>query len=69
MNDYNPFLECEAYVSEHGTGWGIRSKYWNIPAQNEGIANRIAEIIRCAYKAGREDAQDEIKKVLGINCD
>jgi hypothetical protein len=65
----NPFLECEAYVSEHGTGWGVRSKYWNIPAQNEGIANRIAEIIRCAYKAGRKDTQDEIKKTLGINCD
>lgn len=69
MSEYNPFLECEAFSSEHGTGWGVRSKYWNIPAQNEGIANRIAELIQYAYKAGREDTQDEIKKALGINCD
>jgi hypothetical protein len=68
MSEYNPFLECEAYVSEHGTGCGVRSKYWNIPAQNEGVANRIVELIQYAYKAGREDTQDEIKKALGINC-
>lgn len=68
MSEYNTFLNCEAYVSEHGTGWGVRSKYWNIPAQNEGIANSIAELIQNAYNAGREDTQDEIKKALGIHC-
>ncbi len=66
MSEHNPFLECKAYVSEHGTGWGVRSKYWNIPAQNEGVANRIAEIIQLAYIAGREDTQDEIKQALGL---
>lgn len=62
----SPFLECEAFVSEHGTGWGVRSKYWTIPAQNEGVANRIVEIIQGAYRAGREDVQDEMKKALGL---
>jgi hypothetical protein len=66
MSNHNPFLGCEAYVSEHGTGWGVRSKYFNIPAKNEAVANRIAELIRMAYIAGREDAQDEMKKALGI---
>lgn len=66
MNERSPFLECEAFQSEHGTGWGVRSKYWNIPAQNEGVANRIAELIQHAYKAGREDAQNEMKKGLGL---
>lgn len=65
----NPFLECEAFVSEHGTGWGVRSKYWNIPATNEGTAKRFAEIIQAAYRAGREDVQSEIKDVLGISND
>jgi hypothetical protein len=62
----SPFLECEAFQSEHGTGWGVRSMYWNIPAQNEGVANRIAELIQLAYKTGREDLQDEMKKALGL---
>lgn len=66
MSERNPFLDCEAFVSEHGTGWGVRSWYWTIPAQNEGVANRIAELIQLAYKAGREDAQDEMKKALGL---
>lgn len=66
MSKHNPFLDCEAFVSEHGTGWGVRSYHWNIPAQNEGVANRIAELIQLAYKAGRVDAQDEMKKALGL---
>ena len=66
MSEHNPFLECEAFESEHGTGWGVRSKYWNFPAQNEAVADRIATLIRLAYKAGREDMQDEIKKALGL---
>jgi hypothetical protein len=66
MSEHNPFLDCEAYVSEHGTGWGVRSKYFNVPAQNEGVANRIAELIQLAYMAGREDTQNEIKKALGM---
>lgn len=66
MTEHNPFLECEAFVSEHGTGWGVASRYWNVPAQNEAVANRIAELIRMAYIAGREDAQDEMKKALGL---
>lgn len=65
-NERSPFLECEAFQSEHGTGWGVRSKYWNVPAQNEGVANRIAVLIQCAYRAGREDVQDEMKKALGL---
>lgn len=60
----SPFLECEAFKSEHGTGWGVRSKYWTITATNEGTANRIAELIHAAYRAGREDVQNEIKKAL-----
>lgn len=66
MSEHNHFLECEAFVSEHGTGWGVRSKYFNVPAQNEGVANRIAELIQMAYIAGREDLQDEMKKALGL---
>lgn len=66
MSEHNPFLECEAFVSEHGNGWGIRSLYWNIPVQSEGVANRIAALIQLAYKAGRADTQDEIKKALGL---
>jgi len=69
MSDRSPFLECEAFQSEHGTGWGVRSMYWTIPAQNEGVANRIAELIQCAYRAGREDNQKAIKEVLGIPYD
>jgi hypothetical protein len=66
MSEHNHFLECEAFDSEHGTGWGVRSKYFNVPAQNEGVANRIAELIQMAYIAGREDLQDEMKKALGL---
>ncbi len=66
MSEHNHFLECEAFVSEHGTGWGVRSKYFNVPAQNEAVANRIAELIQLAYKAGQEDTQNEIKKALGL---
>lgn len=66
MKEKNPFLECEAFVSEHGTGWGVRSRYFNLPAQNEAVAHRIAELIQLAYKAGREDVQNEIKKALGL---
>jgi hypothetical protein len=67
MSKRSPFLECEAFESEHGTGWGVRSMYWNIPAHmNEGMANRIAVLIQCAYRAGREDLQDEMKKALGL---
>ena len=66
MSEHNHFLECEVFVSEHGTGWGVRSKYFNVPAQNEGVANRIAELIQMAYIAGREDLQDEMKKALGL---
>ncbi len=69
MSEHNPFLDCEAYVSAHGTGWGVASRYWNIPAQNEAVANRIAELIQLAYKAGREDTQNEIKKALGMQND
>jgi hypothetical protein len=60
----NQFLDCEAYVSEHGTGCGVRSKYWNIPAQNEADAQKIAEVVQNAYKAGRADVQQQIKKAL-----
>ncbi len=71
MNDhivgYNPFLECEAFVSEHGTYAGVRSKYWNIPMPNEAIAKRVAEIIQLAYKSGIEDNQNAIRKALGIH--
>lgn len=65
-HNYNPFVECEAYMSEHGTGAGIRSKYWNIPCTNEGTAKRLAEIIQMAYQAGIADNQKAIKEVLGI---
>jgi hypothetical protein len=64
--EYNPFTDCEAYVSEHGTGAGVHSKYWNIPMPNEGVAKRVAELIRFAYYRGVSDNQDAIKKVLGI---
>lgn len=71
MNDrivgYNPFTECEVYTSEHGTGTGIRSKYWNIDMPNEVVANRVAEIIRLAYKSGIEDNQNEMKRALGLS--
>lgn len=66
MKEYNPFLECEAYSSEHGTGWGVRSRYWTVSAENEGVANRIAQLIQLAYQAGREDTQNEMKKALGL---
>lgn len=36
------------------------------PDQNEAVAHRIAELIQLAYKAGREDVQNEIKKALGL---
>ena len=62
--NYNPFLECEAYVSEHGTGAGVRSKYWNIPCTNESAAKKLAVIIRAAYKCGREDIQSEFRKLI-----
>lgn len=67
MSEQNPFLNCYAQESEHGTGWSVISAYWNIPCQNERTANRVAEIIQHAYRAGYKDKQDEIKKVLGIN--
>jgi hypothetical protein len=68
MNEeYNPFTDCEAYVSEHGTGAGVRSKYWNIPMPNEGVAKRVAELIQFAYYRGVSDNQDVIKKGLGIS--
>lgn len=63
---YNPFAECEAYGSEHGTGWGVRSKYWTIPCTNEGTAKRLAEIIRAAYKSGREDVASELREILNV---
>ena len=63
---YNPFAECEAYGSEHGTGWGVRSKYWVIPCTNEGTAKRLAEIIRTAYKSGREDVTSELREILNV---
>jgi hypothetical protein len=66
MSNHNPFLDCEAYVSEYGTGWGVRSKYFNVPAQNEAVAKRIAELIQLSYHAGREELQAEIKQTLGI---
>jgi len=67
MSDkYNPFTECEVYVSEHGTGAGVRSKYWNIPMPNEGVANRVAEIINAAYRFGVEDNQNAMRKALGL---
>lgn len=66
MSNHHPFLDCEAYVSEHGTGWGVRSKYFNVPAKNEAVAKRIAELIQLSYKTGREDLQSEIKQALGI---
>jgi hypothetical protein len=66
MSKHNPFLDCEAFVSANGAGWSVASRYWNVPAQNEAVANRIAELIRMAYRAGREDAQDEMKKALGL---
>lgn len=65
-HNYNPFTECEAMSSEHGTGWSVVSKYWNIPCTNEGTAKRIAEIIRFAYHRGVSDNQNMIKKVMGI---
>ena len=65
-HDYNPFAECEAYGSEHGTGWGVRSKYWAIPCTNEGTAKRLAEIIRTAYKSGREDVASELREILNV---
>ena len=64
--DYNPFAECEAYVSEHGTGAGVRSKYWNIQMPSVAVAVRVAEIIQMAYKSGVEDNQHKIQKALGI---
>lgn len=71
MNDhivgYNPFAECEAYVSEHGAGAGIRSKCWNIQMPNVAVAVRVAEIIQMAYKSGVEDNQKTVRKALGIN--
>ncbi len=70
MNDhivgYNPFAECEAFVSEHGTGAGIRSKYWTIPMPSEAVAKRVAEIIQLAYRSGIEDNQQAMRKALGI---
>jgi hypothetical protein len=66
MKKYNPFLDCEVFRSEHGTGWGVRSKYFNVPAQNENVARRIAELFQLAYKAGREDIQRDIKKALEL---
>ncbi len=65
--EYNPFTDCEAYVSEHGTGAGVRSKYWNIPMPNEGVAKCVAELIQFAYYRGVSDNQDVIKKGLGIS--
>ena len=65
MSEHNPFLECEAFVSADG-GWRVGSKYFNVPAQNEAVANRIVELIQLAYTAGREDTQNEIKKALGL---
>ncbi len=71
MNDnhveYSPFAECEAYLSEHGTGAGIRSKYWAISMPNEAVANRVAEIIRAAYQSGVEDNQEAMRKALGLS--
>jgi hypothetical protein len=55
------------YVSEHGTGVGIRSKYWNVPIPNEALAKRVAELIQYAYKSGVEDNQRAMKKALGIH--
>lgn len=63
--EYNPFTDCNVVATDQG--WSVASMYWTIPAQNEGVANRIAELIQHAYKAGREDNQKSIKQVLGIN--
>ena len=65
-DNYNAFRECEAFVSEHGTGAGIRSLYWTIPMPNEAVAKRVAEIVRFAYESGVEDNQNAIKKALGL---
>jgi hypothetical protein len=65
-DEYNPFTECEAYVSEHGTGAGVHSNYWNIPMPNEGVAKRVVELIRLAHDRGVSDNQNTIKKALGI---
>ena len=68
-DNYNAFLDCTASGSEHGTGWSVTSQYWNLPMPNEGVANRVAEVIRYAYLAGQRYTQNEIKKVLGIPHD
>lgn len=65
-HNYNPFAECKAMGSEHGTGWSVVSKYWNIPCTNEGTAKRIAEIIQGAYKSGREDVASELREILNV---
>jgi hypothetical protein len=64
--EHNPFTDCTAQGSEHGTGWSVCSMYWNIMMPNQGVAERVAELIRMSYFAGQRDAQNEIKKVLGI---
>lgn len=65
-DDYNPFRDCIVIESEHGTGWFVSSKYWNIPCPNEGVANRFAEIIRYAYQAGREDVASNLRDILNV---
>ncbi len=65
MNDnYNPFVDCEA--REYENKWVVYSMYWTIPMPNEGVARRVAEIIGFAYRAGKINNQNEIKKALGI---
>jgi hypothetical protein len=66
MSNHNPFLDCEAYESANRTGWWVGSKYFCVPAKNEAVAKRIAELIQLSYSAGREDLQAELKQVLGI---
>lgn len=66
VDKHNPFRDCEAQGSEHGTGWSVCSRYWNVLMPNQAVAERVAELIRGAYQSGREDVQNEMKNVLGI---
>lgn len=48
-------------------GSAVVSAYWRIEALNEAEANKMADAIRSAFRAGRASAQRDMRKALGLS--
>ena len=59
---YSPFTHARA--EKIGVSWYVSSDYWHFNAVDQKTAERICELLRAAYKAGREDFRGEMVSLL-----